>query len=189
MEKINPNWLTASRLVFFMPLALILLQINTPTALAICLVAMILAELTDHLDGRIARATNQVSEFGKFFDPICDTILHTVVWINFLVLGWAPIYFVVIFVTRDLIGWGIRGYMATQGKVLAARNTGKAKTASQAAAQIVIIFLHLVLISGVLLSTLQFTLITAAILVTIYSGYDYIANFIRLIKKQEIVLN
>jgi phosphatidylglycerophosphate synthase len=64
MRKINPNWLTASRMVVFAPLALGLLCLDTQLSLALCLVVMLLAELTDALDGALARATGRLQTWA-----------------------------------------------------------------------------------------------------------------------------
>ena len=105
MKKINPNWITSLRFLIFAPLACFFL-VNGFLALA--LVAMIMGEITDALDGYVARKTGQISDFGKIYDPMCDSIFHMVIWISFLAIGWVPIYLVLVFFARYCIVSNIR---------------------------------------------------------------------------------
>ncbi len=174
MRKINPNWLTASRMVVFAPLALGLLCLDTQLSLALCLVVMLLAELTDALDGALARATGQVTDLGKIFDPLCDSVYHGLVWMGFVAAGWMPAYVAAIFLFRDQIVAYIRVYLAQKQFIMAARWSGKVKAVSQATAQIAVVVLHLALPDTEASRIAQLCLIGVAAAVTLYSLIDYI---------------
>ena len=97
----------------------------------IALAIFIGAAYTDWLDGYLARKNNQVTNFGKIFDPLADKVLVNSVLIIFSIYGMVPIFFVLIFVIRDLMVDGLRINMSMQGKVLSAQKLGKYKTMFQ----------------------------------------------------------
>lgn len=62
---------------------------------------MLLAGLTDVLDGYIARKRNQVTELGSMLDPLADKLMLLAVIFSFLAAGWLPLVAVIAFVFRD----------------------------------------------------------------------------------------
>jgi len=169
VKQINPNFITTLRIAIFAPVACIALMYGH---LWLALTCMALGELTDFFDGYIARRTGQVSDFGKIYDPMCDSIFHMVIWISLLHLGWVSPYFVILFFVRDAIVANIRILLIKRGIVLGARWSGKVKAAAQAGAQIALVVLHL-FVTGTALLSLQFAAVFAAAAVTLYSLYDY----------------
>lgn len=98
----------------------------------------LVASLTDFLDGYLARKNNQVTDLGKFLDPIADKMLINSLMIflciNFISIGGEakfPWFCVVLMVIRDLVVDGLRFMAATKNVVLAANYWGKAKTVLQ----------------------------------------------------------
>jgi CDP-diacylglycerol--glycerol-3-phosphate 3-phosphatidyltransferase len=91
----------------------------------------IVAASTDGVDGYIARKTNQVTQFGKFIDPIADKLLVTAALIALVqmseVTGWAAM----IIISREFVVTGLRVVAAGEGIVIAASNWGKIKTIVQ----------------------------------------------------------
>jgi len=185
MGRINPNMITSLRFFFFGPMACFCL---TNGHLIWALLAMILGEFTDFLDGFVARRTNQVSNLGKVFDPMCDSVFHMVIWMSMLATGWVSVYFVILFFVRDTVVSTIRICLASHGIVLAARKSGKIKAASQATAQITIVVIHLWL-TGNLLESLQLLTVSLAALVTLFSLCDYSWGFYQLVKGKATIFN
>ncbi|MCX6720941.1 MAG: CDP-alcohol phosphatidyltransferase family protein [Candidatus Staskawiczbacteria bacterium] len=174
MERINPNFITSLRVIFFAPIACLALMHG---CLCTALIAMVLGEFTDFFDGFVARyklpdGTNRVSDFGKIYDPMCDSIFHMVIWITLLSLGWISPYFVIIFFSRDAIVSNIRIFLIRRGIVLAARWSGKIKAGTQAVAQIAIVISHLSVAGGAL-ENFQFSAVLVAVGVTLFSLCDY----------------
>ena len=101
-------------------------------------------ELTDAFDGWVARARNEVSDFGKILDPLADTISRFTVFLCFLVAGYADIWSVAIVFWRDAVVAMLRIVSAGQHVVLAARTAGKAKAVVQAVAILAILVFGLV---------------------------------------------
>lgn len=96
----------------------------------IALVIFILASVTDFIDGYIARHYNQVSDFGKFLDPLADKLLVFSAMLIFVQWGRMPAWAVMAILTREFAVSGLRMVAASNGSVLAAGWSGKIKTAS-----------------------------------------------------------
>ena len=94
------------------------------------LTIFILASLTDYIDGQIARRCNQVSDFGKFLDPLADKLLTIAAMSMFCEWGRFPAWALMIVLTREFAVSGLRMVAASKGSVIAAGWSGKIKTAS-----------------------------------------------------------
>lgn len=94
----------------------------------------VLIELSDMFDGMIARARNEVTDFGKVFDPVADSVSRQTVFISFMVCGIIPLWLYLIFFYRDAFLQLLRIVCASSGIVLAARFSGKLKAVFQAIA-------------------------------------------------------
>ena len=101
-------------------------------------------ELTDAFDGWVARARNEVSDFGKILDPLADGIARFTVFLCFLVAGYADIWSVAIIFWRDAVVSTLRVVGAGQNVIVAARTWGKAKAVVQAVAILSILVFGLV---------------------------------------------
>lgn len=167
-----------------------------PTCTLIALILFCVASFTDFLDGYVARKYNQVTDFGKFVDPLADKLLVASALILFVeqkaMAGWM----VCVILARELIITSLRVVAANKGVVMAATWTGKVKTCVQIGG-IIIIYLHYIIFGAVAdgESTLYsiFAVRTegdpvlivvgwVVTLVTIYSGYDYLKKNWDLIK-------
>ena len=166
----TPNKLTLLR-VIMVPLFMWLLDVNIYAALAV----FVLASLTDQLDGHLARKYNQVTTFGKLMDPLADKILTISALVCFAAIGVDFInkWVVMVIVARELIVTGIRLIALENSKVIAASMWGKAKTVSQLAA-IIAVMLDMIVplrFGGFCLTQ---WLVVIAVILTIYSGADYV---------------
>lgn len=90
-----------------------------------------IASLTDFLDGWAARKYLQESDWGRIFDPVADKILVTSVLIALIPPGRIDPYMVIILLARDTVIGGLRSLAAAQQLIIAAKPTGKWKTALQ----------------------------------------------------------
>lgn len=109
----------------------------------IALVLFCLGGITDHLDGRLARKYNLITNFGSLMDPLADKLLTCSAFIAFVQMGLMPAWMVVIIVARELAITGLRTLAVLKNVVLAAEGFGKHKTVSQ----IVCIIAMLIMIS------------------------------------------
>ena len=94
------------------------------------LLIFIAASLTDYVDGHIARKYNQVSDFGKFLDPLADKLLTLAAMCMFCQWGKFPAWALMVVLTREFAVSGLRMVAGPKGKVIAAGKSGKFKTAS-----------------------------------------------------------
>ncbi len=126
----------------------------------------IVASLTDFIDGRIARKYNQVSDFGKFLDPLADKLLVISAMCIFTEWGLMPAWALMIVLTREFAVTGLRLVAAGKGTVIAAGWSGKIKTFSTMVALCVWIVFHE-------WEWLNWVIIAVIVLPTIYSGVEY----------------
>ena len=122
-----PNWITFSRLLA-LPFLLYALHNPTPQARWVCLAIFLVAALTDWLDGYLARKLNQISELGKFLDPLVDKLLVLAPLLALIELGQVSAWAVFLILAREL---AIAGWRVSQTTMTGANIWGKLKTVSQ----------------------------------------------------------
>ncbi len=128
-----PNKLTTLR-VLLVPLFMVFAQFTAiPYSYLIAFLVFTAAAITDFFDGKIAREQNQITDFGKFADPLADKLLTTTAFIYMLVDGVCSPVVLIIILTREFAVSGVRMVAAgnEEGEVIAANNWGKAKTVVQ----------------------------------------------------------
>lgn len=175
-----PNKLTVIRIILIPVFMILLLNYNQFTIAGI---VFVIASLTDLADGKIARKYNLVTNFGKFADPLADKLLVSAALIALCSMGklgtssvlgaWAS--FVII--AREFAITGIRLLAAADGTVIAAGMSGKIKTTIQMITIIFILFSQLLTSIGISEWLVGFTsdlLVVASVIMTIYSGIEYI---------------
>jgi CDP-diacylglycerol---glycerol-3-phosphate 3-phosphatidyltransferase len=125
-----PTWITVSRLLG-VPFLLYFMHQPTSQSRWISLVIFLLAAGTDWLDGYLARRLNQVTDLGKFLDPLVDKLLVLAPLLMLIELGQIPAWGVFLILGREL---AIAGWRVNQTKISGANIWGKLKTVSQIAA-------------------------------------------------------
>ena len=90
-------------------------------------VLQIVMEVSDVLDGHIARSMNLVSDIGKILDPFSDVLSRVTYFICFTAAGLMPLWAMIVIVWREFCIMFIRMVMAKEGTALAAKKGGKAK--------------------------------------------------------------
>ena len=165
-----PNRLTLLRIILipvFMGVLYWGRAAGSETAPYLALAIFVIASLTDLLDGKIARARNLVTDFGKFADPLADKMLVTaMLW--FVENGQMPAWVLLIVICREFAVSGLRMIAADKGRVIAAGWSGKVKTASTMGC-IVLMFLPI----PAVLNTVCVGVIAVT---TLYSGVEYFAK-------------
>jgi CDP-diacylglycerol---glycerol-3-phosphate 3-phosphatidyltransferase len=97
----------------------------------LALLVFALATWTDFMDGFLAKKRNEISDFGKFMDPIADKVLVISAFLVFVEMNLIPAWIVVIIVSREFIVTGLRLIALAKGEVIEAALVGKHKTVSQ----------------------------------------------------------
>lgn len=106
-------------------------------------VLFIIASITDYYDGKLARKNNEVTNFGKLVDAIADKVLVNSVLIIFACQGFISAVVPVVIIVRDIVVDAIRMICANNGKVQAAKLSGKIKTATLMVGVILTFFYNL----------------------------------------------
>ena len=132
----------------------------------VSLAIFVIASLTDFIDGHIARSRNQVTDFGKFLDPLADKLLVISAMCVFCQWGLMPAWALMIVLTREFAVTGLRLIAVGKGRVIAAGWSGKVKTFSTMVALCVWIVFHE-------WTWLNWIVILVIVLPTIYSGVEY----------------
>lgn len=167
-----PNALTASRLLAI-PILMGLLIARFPYHDQLAAGVFVVASLTDTLDGNLARWRGQVTELGKFLDPLADKLFILSVLIVLVQEAELAAWVVVVIFSRELLITVLRSLSASQGRVIAATPWGKTKTVSQ-------VFAVLLLILQRPYPTLRVAallLVGFAVAFTVLSGLDYLWRF------------
>lgn len=178
--KINvPNTLTIIR-VLLIPFFVVFMLCNiTNYDNYIALVIFVAASFTDTLDGYLARKNNQVTNFGKFMDPLADKLLVCSALVCLLDNGMIHTVVVLVIIAREFIISGFRMVAADSGIVIAASWWGKAKTISQ-----MIMIILLIANFGGFFDFLETAFVYIAVVLTIISLVDYIWKNIDVLKEQ-----
>ena len=130
------------------------------------LAVFIIASLTDMVDGKIARKYNQVSDFGKFLDPLADKLLVISAMCIFCEWGMFPAWALMIVLAREFAVTGLRLIAVGGGRVIAAGMSGKIKTfATMVGLCFMIVFRNWAWLNWLVLIVIVGT--------TLYSGVEY----------------
>ena len=178
---------------------------DTPSYIVAAVVCAILIELSDMFDGMIARGRGEVTDFGKVFDPVADSVSRQTVFISFMVSGIIPLWMYLVFFYRDAFMQLMRIVCASGGLVLAARMScmkasrsqllaarmsGKVKAVLQAIATFVVLIVvladmhHLTWIPAQIAGKhTGFWVVGAVAVFTLLSVIDYIVPNRAILKK------
>ncbi len=172
-----PNLLAFSRLLMA-PLLLWLLAYRDSTLLQgihsswidyFAALVFVLASVTDFFDGYIARTCHQITALGKVIDPLADKMLTLAAFLGLVVLGRADVFAIFLILSREFFITGLRVMIVSEGRDVSASWMGKVKTVSQMFA---IGFLTMNWPGGT-------ALLWIAVAITLYSGYEYIRDYMR----------
>ena len=139
LGSITPNQISTVRIVLA-PVVCWLLAQQSGTCLIIALIILAVADLTDGLDGYVARRFKKGTEFGGIYDPLCDSFLHGSVFITLSACYHLPLLVTLIMFWRDLTVAYMRVTAAAKGRIMRARMSGKLKAVFQ------IIFIYVFII-------------------------------------------
>jgi len=175
-----PNILTLIRIVMI-PVFMVVLLLKLPGGKTyfeyqeyIAASIFILAAATDGLDGYVARRLGQVTNLGKFLDPLADKLLVSAALIALVELKMVSAWIVWVILAREFAVTGIRAIAAADGVVISASKLGKLKTVAQVVA-ISALLLHDWPLSLVGIHVAQ-PMLYIALILTLISGIDYIVK-------------
>lgn len=155
--------------VAFIPLYMVLMYISGGAPglwMWLALALFITASVTDYVDGYIARKYGQVTDFGKFLDPLADKLLVIAAMVMFCEWGIFPAWALMIVLTREFAVTGLRLVAVGKGTVIAAGWSGKVKTASTMISLCVLMAFPTV-------PWLTWLVVGVIVVTTLYSGIEY----------------
>ncbi len=130
------------------------------------LAVFVVASISDFVDGYIARHYNQVTDFGKFLDPLADKLLVTACMMIFVGQGRMASWLVFVVIAREFAVTGLRLVAVGNGRVIAAAWSGKIKTSCTMVGLIL-----MMAVSGS--ATLDLVVSIVILATTVYSGVEY----------------
>ncbi len=185
-----PNILTLIRIALIPVLAVLLLSPSREAGFWAAAVFAV-ASITDWLDGYLARRMGIVTVFGKFLDPIADKLMVMAALIMILPFERVPAWMVLVILGREIIITGLRGIASTEGIVISASDLGKFKTIFQMVAIIGLLLHydyhwffgidHPYLVVNMHNAGMFYLWI--ATIMTVWSGVDYLAKFMKVIAR------
>lgn len=134
---------------------------------------------TDSLDGYLARSRGEVTDFGKFLDPIADKLVVVLCLLFLTEWRLVSVWVVVVVVAREFLVSGLRMVVASKGVVVAASKLGKAKTATTMGAiggYLLAMALPAAVPAVGVLYALSALAMGVAVVLTLWSGADYLAK-------------
>jgi len=158
------NKLTMLRVVLI-PIYLVIWHIDFAYNNIVALIIFVLASVTDFIDGYVARHYNQITDFGKFMDPLADKVLVLTSMICFCAMGRFPAWALVIVMAREFAVSGLRMVAVDNGRVIAAGWSGKVKTF---ATMVCLCIMHLPVWNW-----LMWVCVIVIAATTLYSGIEY----------------
>ena len=166
-----PIALVIARVLAVVPIVL-LLQAGDERSATWAFLIFCLAALSDAVDGRLARRLGQVTRLGTFLDPLADKLLVIGTLIPLQTLGLVPAWVVVVIVARELAVTNLRAIASARGYSVGASLYGKVKTLFQTCSAAGLLLL--VAVPSLALAYLVYSLLSAAVALTILSGIDYL---------------
>lgn len=165
-----PNLITLSRIFLVIPLIYLLYQPSIEFQW-LALIIFIIAALTDWLDGYVARKLDQITELGKFLDPLTDKILVITPLLLLIERQIIPAWGVLIIVVREIAiaGWRVNPQLSKKEGISGANIWGKLKTVVQ-----IIAIAFLIIPLGGIWQTVGLICFWLSVVLTIISGLIYL---------------
>jgi CDP-diacylglycerol---glycerol-3-phosphate 3-phosphatidyltransferase len=170
-----PNLLTVGR-ILLIPIFVLILSTPTPNRSIVAAIIFVIAAVTDLLDGYLARRHSQVTQLGRFLDPIADKLLVLSGLILLVQFQRVEAIVAILIISREVAVTGIRAIAALEGIVLSTETTGKYKMTAQVVAIVLLILedSHLLAWNLHMIGTL---FLYVALLLGLLSGWRYLVQF------------
>ncbi len=167
----GPTYLTIARMILSV-LFMVFVLLPETWAKIVALILFVAGAISDLVDGKWARHDKIVTDLGAFLDPLADKMLVNLAFLALVVLGIIPVWVFAIILVRDFAVDGMRMMAARDGVTIAASFYGKLKTTVQMTA-LIILLLNLI-VNLELFAILGNITLYAALILTIFSGGDYL---------------
>ena len=161
--------------ILIVPLIVVLLYEESSSRSLLAFFFLLVAFFTDMLDGYIARKYGEITNLGKFLDPLADKLLISTTLIMFVHLSWVPTWIVVVIICREMLVTGLRAVASEQGIVIAADKWGKLKTILQSVALLFLVYHYPIF--GISPIEIGMVLLYLALILTVFSGVNYLYSY------------
>jgi CDP-diacylglycerol--glycerol-3-phosphate 3-phosphatidyltransferase len=181
-----PNLITLAR-ILLSPVFIVFFMLGGRWLYAAFAVGL-LFEVTDFLDGALARSRNEITGFGKLLDPLADSIARFTVFLSLLWGGYAHLFAVALIFYRDAIVSSVRTICAYENVIVAARFSGKLKAGFQSVGIAIILAMIVFNVAGVIHfdpKPSARVIVWIVAVATALSGVDYIRSAWPLITRFE----
>lgn len=158
------NKITIFRVVMI-PAFVVLMYWDFPAHQWVALAVFVVASATDALDGYIARHYNQITDFGKFMDPLADKLLVLSAMLIFVEQGRFAAWALLLVIAREFAVTGLRLVAVDRGRVIAAARSGKIKTS--------VTMLGICLMLLPVPPVVDLVCVAAIVITTVWSGVEY----------------
>lgn len=177
------NIITILRIVL-VPIFLVILLTEMQNKEIIAVSIFVIAAISDAIDGYIARKYNQVTDLGKFLDPLADKLLVSGALLALVHLGLVEAWVATVIILREIFITGFRFYFLVKESMFSASWIAKKKTGFQ------IIAIALIIVSEKMpnkesMFALGTLLLYIAAILTIYSGIEYVVKYSKAVKIKE----
>lgn len=186
----NPaNILSLARLLATVPLVMLILA-ATRWSLFVAALLFVVMAITDTIDGRLARRYAWVSNVGIFLDLTADKVYTSATLIAMVAIGILPSWMAIVIIVREFIIAGLRSFAAAEGLVISADRWGKHKMLLTIVAVVWMLIWASAGFSSLGISPLfqsigilyplrllfefGYWLMLGAVLLTLFSGYEYL---------------
>jgi CDP-diacylglycerol--glycerol-3-phosphate 3-phosphatidyltransferase len=176
--KLNlPNRITIARILTIPVVVYMLVWLPDPKMAIAAAVLVVIASLSDILDGYLARKRNEITSLGKLLDPIADKLLLIAIMIPLIELNRIPAWMGVLLLGREMAVTGLRAVAAGEGIVIPAGRIGKHKATLETIA-LVILILDFPLF-GIDLHAVGIIVLLLALVAATVSGIEYFVSFLK----------
>jgi len=175
------NLITIVRIIM-VPLFLVILLTEMQNKEIIAFAIFVIAAVTDSLDGYVARKYNQVSDLGKFLDPLADKLLVAAALMALVYLQEVETWVAAIIILREIFISAFRFYYLVKNASFSASIPAKIKTTFQIVA-LSILIIYQKLPYANYLRLLGTAVLYIAVILTVYSGVEYVVRFSHTLKE------
>jgi CDP-diacylglycerol---glycerol-3-phosphate 3-phosphatidyltransferase len=174
------NAITIGR-ILLVPIFLVILLTEMNNKEVIAFIVFLVAALTDAVDGYFARKYNQITELGKFLDPLADKLLIAGALLALVYLGKVATWVATIIIFREIFITAFRLYYMVKDSAFSASLLAKKKTMVQVIA-ISILILHPKLPNSEMVHDIGTWILYLAVFLTVYSGVEYVVKYSKISK-------
>ena len=170
--------------ILLVPIFIVILLTEMENKEIIAFVVFLFAAISDAFDGYIARKFDQVTDLGKFLDPIADKLLISAALVALVSLGEIETWAAAVIILRELFMTAFRFYFYMKEASFSASRIAKNKTLLQIIA-ISIFIIYRKLPYSDYIYIIGNIILYLAVFLTVYSAIEYVIKYSKVIKKQE----